>query len=341
MDLSAVMQLNSKDNNSQFMEQATATARKLMDYMPMTDHEKAALLRERVASHDFVLCDVPIAKIAVVERRDIMAAAERPDAPIVVDINKNRIGIAPGGFIPSVIVIEGTTRLTNLRNKGVRNVTAWVGAEALRQLSAQAVPIGKVVKAPLPPAMDDRPMASVGTMLANAGGGMGSTGTAGLGSTSLNYGSSGNMDKLGMSARKLMKVPPNPAGKIKANLAMANPMGSGFTSGMSREGAGSARAMPSAAPGAGVGPRISTGPMMHPKMDAESKRIKKIVTKYKKALAAGSVCPMNDDMAASAPPGMEKTVKGLKKHFGKDSSSPFKVAWWMHNKKSGMKGCGQ
>lgn len=335
MDLSAVMQLNSKQGDSQFMERTTATARKLVDHLPMTGREKTTLLRERVASRDFVLCEVPINKLAVVERRDIMAAADRPDAPIVVDVNKNQVGVSPRGFVPPVIVIEGTTRLSNLRKSGAVNVLAWIGEEALRHLGNQVSLVGKAVTTPLPVAMDDRPLCSLSTMLANAGGGAGSTGTAGLGSTSLNYGSSGNMDKLGLAAKKSMKanlgLPPR---------ANAEP---GFHQGMTPE-AGRARpnavpsAAPSAAPGAGVGPRMEPGMRV---LDAEAKRIKKIVTKYKKAMAAGSVCPMSDDMMASAPPGMEKTVKGLKKHFGKDSSSPFKVAWWLHNKKSGMKGCGQ
>jgi len=59
-------------------------------------------------------------------------------------------------------------------------------------------------------------------------------------------------------------------------------------------------------------------------------KVAKIVTKYKAARHAG----YKPRMEAVAPPGMEHVVKGLKKHFGEGSSSPFKIAWWMHDKKS-------
>jgi hypothetical protein len=59
--------------------------------------------------------------------------------------------------------------------------------------------------------------------------------------------------------------------------------------------------------------------------------VRKIVTKFKAACASG----YSGKMEAVAPPGMEHVVKGLKKHFPKGSDSPFKLAWWMHNKKKG------
>lgn len=59
--------------------------------------------------------------------------------------------------------------------------------------------------------------------------------------------------------------------------------------------------------------------------------VAKIITRYKKALKAGYKHSA-DEMQAVAPPGMEHVVKGLKKHFGEGSSSPFRIAWWMHNK---------
>ena len=93
-------------------------------------------------------------------------------------------------------------------------------------------------------------------------------------------------------------------------------------------------AVPNPSVGSGAGPRV---------LDAEAKRVAKIVTKYKRDLKAGKVCPVSDDLAASAPPGMESTVKGLKRHFPKGSSSPFALAWHIHNRqkgKDGVSGCG-
>ena len=77
------------------------------------------------------------------------------------------------------------------------------------------------------------------------------------------------------------------------------------------------------------------------RLDAETKRVAKIVTKYKRDLKAGKVCPVSDDLMGSAPPGMEHTVMGLKKHFPKGSGLPFAIAWHNHNKQHGMKACGQ
>jgi len=57
--------------------------------------------------------------------------------------------------------------------------------------------------------------------------------------------------------------------------------------------------------------------------------VRKIITDYKKALKAGYKSS-SDIIQAVAPPGMEHMVKGLKKHFGEDSSAPFKIAWWRH-----------
>jgi len=61
--------------------------------------------------------------------------------------------------------------------------------------------------------------------------------------------------------------------------------------------------------------------------------VKKIITRYKAALKAGKI---TDAVQCVAPPGMESTVKGLKKHFKKGSASPFKLAWYLHNEKKGV-----
>jgi hypothetical protein len=63
--------------------------------------------------------------------------------------------------------------------------------------------------------------------------------------------------------------------------------------------------------------------------------VKKIVTHYKKALKGG-YRHAKHELEAVAPPGMESTVMKLKKHFGEGSSSPFKLAWWLHNRKKGQ-----
>ena len=61
-------------------------------------------------------------------------------------------------------------------------------------------------------------------------------------------------------------------------------------------------------------------------------KVARIVTKYKAALKSGYKHSA-EGLQAVAPPHMESTVKGLKKHFSKGSASPFKLAWYMHDKK--------
>jgi hypothetical protein len=67
-------------------------------------------------------------------------------------------------------------------------------------------------------------------------------------------------------------------------------------------------------------------------LKGEAAHVKKIITDYKAARAAGYRHGKHE-LEAVAPPGMEDTVLGLKKHFPKGSASPFKLAWWMHNRK--------
>lgn len=63
---------------------------------------------------------------------------------------------------------------------------------------------------------------------------------------------------------------------------------------------------------------------------ADAAKVGKIWNECKAAMKAG----WKPKMEAVAPPGMEDTVKGLKKHFGEGSSSPFRLAWWMYDKRN-------
>src|ERR1035438_10076661 len=123
MDLTATMQLNTREPvQAPAIKQTTATARTLLRHLP--DDKR---LREGFASRDFTLCEVAIGRLAVVEKRDLLASTEMVSAPIVVDVNKRRVGRAPTGFVPKVVVIEGTSRLAAARKSGALTVLAWVG----------------------------------------------------------------------------------------------------------------------------------------------------------------------------------------------------------------------
>lgn len=51
--------------------------------------------------------------------------------PIVVDLNKRRIGTAFGGFVPDVIVVDGKHRHMSEQMRGKELIDAWVGVKAV------------------------------------------------------------------------------------------------------------------------------------------------------------------------------------------------------------------
>lgn len=333
MNLTGEINLTTSGVAQPFMKARTATARALVSRLELSDQDKNRLMRDRIASMEFMLCEVPIGELAVVEKVDgfdLQANAERSSAPIIVDFNKNNIGKAPRGFIPRVIVVEGASRLAIARRGRSDTILAWVGAEALIELRDQAKPVSKPdIPADVPPA-NDIVLSSLAAQAGAGGLGGGVPASAPAGGLSLNYGQSGSLDKMGMRAKANIRVPPNPAKGINA-IGMMAPM------------RGPAMSTPNPAPGAGVGPRIEhTGrPINTPRLDAEALRIKKMITRYKRDLKAGKVCPISDDMMAEAPPGLESLVKKLKPQFKKGSGSPFAIAWHTHNLQKGIKACGE
>lgn len=62
---------------------------------------------------------------------NMQAASDALD-PIVVDVNKNRVGGAHGsGYVPSVIIVDGKHRYFAELAKGRERIKAWVGVNAL------------------------------------------------------------------------------------------------------------------------------------------------------------------------------------------------------------------
>jgi hypothetical protein len=55
----------------------------------------------------------------------------REERPIVVDANRNSVGMAMHGFVPEVIVIDGKHRFQAAHLRGDSHILAWVGKEAL------------------------------------------------------------------------------------------------------------------------------------------------------------------------------------------------------------------
>lgn len=117
------------------VRQSIATARQLVDYLPFNNLDRTMFMRSRLISPKFTLCVIDLNAAAIVETRDLLAVS-KPNAPIVVDINKNKLGKAPGGYCPKVIVIEGSKRHHDIMASGQKRILAWVGEHALSYIYA-------------------------------------------------------------------------------------------------------------------------------------------------------------------------------------------------------------
>src|SRR5712675_269209 len=103
-------------------------------------HERNSWLKNNVTSKEFVLVEIPLSSVAILEnpsgKLDLRAALDT--TPLFIDINKRRQGRTNSGFIPSVIVIEGAARHTAARLNGKNSLKAWVGIEAAKVLKIYA-----------------------------------------------------------------------------------------------------------------------------------------------------------------------------------------------------------
>lgn len=87
-------------------------------------------------SKNFVLMSLPITCAALpTQPKDpewvLTRIHAKADHPIVVDVNKNKIGKASTGFIPPVVVLDGKHRFKAASLRGDSHILAWVGEEAV------------------------------------------------------------------------------------------------------------------------------------------------------------------------------------------------------------------
>ena len=117
----------------------SVTTKELLRKVIQASDDRKHGLKKAISSKKFILAEIPVISVAVIEdhsRMDIKAA--KKDVPIVVDINKNKLNKAAGGFIPSVIVIEGSGIHNAARYNGQPKIKAWVGENAIRILKIYA-----------------------------------------------------------------------------------------------------------------------------------------------------------------------------------------------------------
>lgn len=102
--------------------------------------------RKWLASDEFVLMEISASKAALTntpKNRNLVFEKMHASAfePIVVDANKNEIGRTPGGFVPSVIVVDGKHSHQAQVMQGKSMVMAWVGKKVVAKVQAKVASI--------------------------------------------------------------------------------------------------------------------------------------------------------------------------------------------------------
>lgn len=119
---------------------------------PFIGVTQEAWAKKWLDSEEFVLMEIPLNRVAVVGRpatNRILAMAQVADPePIIVDLNKRKVGQTPKGYVPPVIVVDGQTRHQAQILRGREKVLAWVGVKAQKQVEDRRTqPRGKELAA--------------------------------------------------------------------------------------------------------------------------------------------------------------------------------------------------
>lgn len=136
MDLSTTMQLESLRSTAYRKSEVKAkrlSANDIARIAIRASHKRDQWLAEKVKSKEFILAEIPLSSVAIVDSfGELEIQASLDDTPIIVDVNKNKIGRTTGrrSYVPKVIVIEGAARHNAYRLSGSSLMKAWVGAEA-------------------------------------------------------------------------------------------------------------------------------------------------------------------------------------------------------------------
>jgi len=105
-------------------------------YMEPEDWQKKWL-----HSKSFRLVELPIAAAALSTiPRDqnwvLTRIHARADHPVVVDLNKNKVGKHSVGYVPPIVVLDGKHRFKAASLRGDSHILAWVGEDALKAIEA-------------------------------------------------------------------------------------------------------------------------------------------------------------------------------------------------------------
>lgn len=287
-------------------------------------------------SKEFVLCEVNIHAAASINM-NVVASPHPPKNPnrvnhylqcsieamdpIVVDLNRRKVGRSYLGYVPEIVVLDGKHRKKAQLQQGRTRILAWVGAAALKlmpEITVRTIDASteKCTLPPLNPRLNDGRKNATYQLFAEQSNAVKACGARSSGSLeddtsnsdhkvppdSSDDGSSVEAsDRLGWNPDKAQNRPPGSKGWSSEVRGRNNPV--------------------SEAPGAGVGPRLN------PNTGATRSELSRSVS------AKGKVVKEmyeDDDVDAVAPPGREDQVRTLKKKVGKKAA--FKIAWSQQNK---------
>lgn len=306
-----------------------------------------------LASDEFVRTEIPAGRVALPTApmnsnrvlQNLSAAADSME-PIVVDLNKQKIGRSPIGFVPPIIVVDGKHRHTARTMQGHSTIEAWVGLKAIDKLLATAMvekaieskPVSKrskiesaaILNMPRQDVAENgsaphRPMPGVkGGKVYGMGGGQ-----AGLGSGS---GPTAPPVTTRVQASDPSDVTPHKDPSDRYD----KPLGQSIDPSDEENSYGNVSPNDQA-PGAGVGNRLppnkgASKSELQDKLFSKGIKVDKIYEEMNAAMKAGKF-KFTKQMMGVAPPGRESQVMELKKKYGEKSPIPFQIAWHQYNQK--------
>lgn len=100
--------------------------------------------KKYLTSRSFILAEVPMASIALpvkvsnsnLIQRLLSEAANLK--PVIVDVNRHKIGKTKSGFVPKIMLIDGAERFEAAALRGETKILSWIGADAADILDISA-----------------------------------------------------------------------------------------------------------------------------------------------------------------------------------------------------------
>ena len=148
MNMVQLRRVKSAERSGEAQRDAITVARRVFTISaeigePYEGRKPEQWARQWLSSRKFVLMEIAPQEVAVPYvnrisgekvRLTIAASIDSQVEPIVVDVNKQKIGKTVGGYVPRVIVVDGKHRHRAQVTMGKDRILAWVGELAAKEL---------------------------------------------------------------------------------------------------------------------------------------------------------------------------------------------------------------